>query len=102
MENRADGKNITWKWIQENQNIPYNEFSMFYSDLSVFITEQREGYFNIEKECQSIANSNNVLLDSFPNRFYNKFLKCKKIKFEYGFLSDSTSHVFKNRIENIN
>lgn len=101
MENRVDGKNVVWKWVQENQNIPFETFSNFYADLSIFITEQREGYFNIEKACQTIANSNNTLLDTFPNNVINKVLRCDKISFSYGFLSDSTNNVFKNKIENL-
>jgi len=101
MENRKDGDKLAWKWLQENQQIPYQEFTKFYEDLSVFITSQREGYFNIELICQDIANRNNTLLDTFPNNFYNKILKCKHIKFEYGFTSDSTETVFKNKKENI-
>ena len=101
MENRADGKKITWKWLQENQQIPYDEFTQFYADLSDFITGQREGYFSIEKECQTIANKNNTLLDTFPNNMYNKILKCDRIKFEYGFTSDSTDAVFSKGKENI-
>jgi hypothetical protein len=101
MENRADGEKVTWKWVQENQQIPYEEFTKFYADLSNFITSQREGYFNIEKECQLIANKNNTLLDTFPNNIYNKFLGCERIKFEYGFLSDSTVAVFKSKKENV-
>jgi len=100
MENRRDGEKVTWKWLQENQQIPYSEFTSFYSDLSDFITSQREGYFNIEKECQQISNSNNTLLDTFPNNLYNKFLKCKRIKFEYGFTSDHTDSVFISKKEN--
>ena len=95
MENRADGKNLTWKWLQENQQIPYEQFTIFYADLSDFITKQREGYFSIEKACQVIANQNNTLLDTFPNNIYNHFLKQERINFEYGFLSDSTENVFK-------
>jgi hypothetical protein len=101
MENRADGKNVTWKWVRENQQIPYEEFTKFYTDLSNFITSQREGYFNIEKECQVIANKNNTLLDTFPNNLYNKALKLEKINFQYGFLSDSTINVFKTGKENV-
>jgi hypothetical protein len=101
MENRADGQKITWKWIQENQQIPYEEFTKFYADLSNFITSQREGYFSIEKECQLISNKNNTLLDTFPNNLYNKMLGCEKIKFEYGFTSDSTQAVFTSKKENI-
>lgn len=25
MEGRHDGEQVTWKWLQENQNIPYSE-----------------------------------------------------------------------------
>lgn len=101
MENRRDGQNVTWKWLQENQNIPYSEFTAFYGDLSNFITKQREGYFDIEKACQTIANKNNTMLDTFPNNLYNRVLKLQRIKFEYGFLSDSTTNVFKSKSENL-
>lgn len=101
MENRKDGLTVTWKWLQENQQIPYNEFVKFYADLSDFITSQREGYFKIEKECQLIANMNNTLLDTFPNNLYNKILGCERINFEYGFTSDSTLTVFKTKKENL-
>jgi len=101
MENRSDGEKITWKWVQENQKIPYEEFTLFYADLSDFITTQREGYFKIEQVCQEIANKNNTLLDTFPNNIYNKILNCQKINFQYGFLSDSTVNVFKSGKENI-
>lgn len=95
MENRRDGQSVTWKWLQENQPIDYNTFSQFYADLSAFIADKREGYFNIEKECQALAAQNNMLLDTFPNNFYNKILNCERIQFEYGYLSDSTKQMFK-------
>lgn len=101
MENRKDGQNVTWKWLQENQQIPYSEFVSFYSDLSSFIESQREDYYKLEKDCQLISIQNNIMLDTFPNNIYNKLLKCDKINFEYGFLSDSTNQVFSNKIENL-
>jgi len=101
MENRKDGLNVTWKWLQENQQIPYDDFVKFYEDLSNFITKQREGYFNIEIQCQEIANQNNTMLDTFPNNIYNKVLNLNRINFEYGFTSDSTENVFKTKKENI-
>lgn len=101
MENRKDGQTLTWKWVQENQQIPFSEFTKFYADLSDFISTQREGYFKIETDCQLIANMNNTLLDTFPNNIYNKVIGCDKIKFEYGFLSDSTNQVFKSKKENV-
>jgi len=101
MENRKDGQNITWKWVHENQQIPYEQFTVFYADLSDFIASQREGYFNIEKTCQTIANQNNTLLDTFPNNVYNRMLKLQRINFEYGFLSDSTDNVFASKKENL-
>jgi len=100
MENRADGQSITWKWVHENQQIPYEEFTKFYADLSAFIEAQREGYFGIEKACQDIASKHNTLLDTFPNNIYNKMLNCERIKFEYGFTSDQTEEVFRSKKEN--
>lgn len=101
MEGRSDGEQVTWKWLQENQPVPYTEFTVFYKDLSDFITGQREGYFAIEKQCQVIARQNNTLLDTFPNNVYNRMLKIERIIFEYGFLSDSTNAVFASGIENV-
>ena len=101
MENRKDGQNVAWKWLTENQQIPYNEFTKFYSNLSDLVTKNREGYFNIEVECQKIANQNNTMLDTFPNNIYNKVLNLNRINFEYGFTSDQTEDVFKTKKENI-
>ena len=102
MENRKDGQNLTWKWLQENQQIPYDQFTQFYADLSDFVASQREGYFGIEKQCQIIANQNNTLLDTFPNNLYNKMLKIEKIKFEYGVLTDRTREAFRTKAEKLN
>jgi len=88
-----------WKWVQENQQIPYEQFTKFYEDLTIFVASQREAYFGIEKDCQLIANNNNTLLEVFPNNLYNKLLGCQKINFEYGFLSEKTTATFKTKIE---
>lgn len=102
MESRQDGLNTAWKWVQENQPIPYEEFSAFYLDLSTFVEKERKAYFEIEKQCQIIAQKNNNLLDTFPNNVYNKFfLNCERINFEYGFISDNTEEVFETKRENI-
>lgn len=102
MENRSDGENVTWKWLQENQHIPYEEYTKFYTDLTNFIHSQREGYYAIEKACQQIARQHNTLVDTFPNNIYNNwFLKQERIIFEYGMLSDSTLTVFETGVENI-
>jgi hypothetical protein len=101
MENRKDGANLTWKWLQENQQIPYGEFTKFYSDLSLFVATQREGYFEIEKQCQEISRANNAMLETFPNNLYNKILKIKRIDFKYGFLSEKTATTFKTGVEKV-
>jgi hypothetical protein len=97
MENRSDGKTLSWKWVQENQNIPYEEFTQFYTDLSQFIQTQREAYFQIERSCQIIAAQNNMLLDTFPHNVYNTVLNLPKIEFKYSLLSDSTKRIFKSQ-----
>lgn len=101
MTNRADGKNLAWKWLQENQNIDFNEYNKFYTDLSDYITEQREIYYKLETERQDIANSHNIMLDTFPNSFFNRGLQLKQIKYEYAFTSDSTANVFRTKRENL-
>lgn len=101
MENRKAGENVMWNWVKENQHIPYEEFSKFYSNLSDYITGQREGYFVIEKQCQHIARQHNTMIDTFPNNVYNRMLKLEEIEYEYGFLSDSTRNVFATQTENL-
>jgi len=101
MENRKDGQNVTWKWVQENTQIPYEQFTKFYADLSSFVEDQRKEYYALEKECQALAISHNMLIDTFPNNYYNRLLKIKPIEFTYGFLSDSTNKVFTTKNENL-
>lgn len=101
MENRKDGSAVTWKWVQENSPIPYEQFTKFYADLSDFIETQRDKYYNLETQCQDIATAHNMLIDTFPNNIYNKILGRKHIDFKYGFLSDSTRNVFNSRNENV-
>lgn len=101
MENRRDGENVTWKWLQENTQIPYEQFTTFYQDLSTFINSQRDNYYNLENQCQTIATNNNNMLQMFPNNMYNKLLDCPNIEYEFGFLSDSTNTVFSTKLENI-
>lgn len=92
---------MTWKWLQENSPIPYNEFTKFYSDMSDFIETQRQGYYDLETQCQDIATAHNMLIDTFPNNIYNKVLCRKHIDFKYGFLSDSTRNIFSSGNENV-
>lgn len=101
MENRKGGDQLLMQWLTENQQIPYEEMTKFYTDLSNFIREQREGYFMLEKQCQVIAKVNNTMLDTFPNNIYNRVLKLEHIEFEYGFLSDKTNKTFETGIENL-
>jgi hypothetical protein len=101
MNNVADGQNLSWKWVSRYPDIDYNQFSAFYADLSSYIEKEREGYFSIEKVCQTISQQNNTMLDTFPNNIYNRYLKLDRIKFQYGFLSDSTNHVFARGVENL-
>jgi hypothetical protein len=85
MENRKDGPNTAWKLVVENQNIPFNEFSSFYKDLSLFIESQRQSYLNLEKERQKLVFDNNIMLEIFPNNIYKFFTKAKPIVYTYEF-----------------
>lgn len=101
LEARKDGSQVAWKWVQENTQIPYSEFTKFYSDLSNYIESKREGYYALEKKCMSIVTSHNMMIDTFPNNLWNKIVGRKHLEFNYGFTSDSTQKVFSTRKENI-
>lgn len=101
MEGRHDGAQVTWKWLQENQNIPYSEFTKFYSDLSEFVNGQREEYYKLEEACMETVRQQNSMLDSFPNVMYNKVLSIQKLQYDPGFTSTHTEHVFKTNKEDI-
>ena len=99
MQGRSDGQNVSWKIVHENQNIPYNEFTAFYADLSNFVTSQREEYYKLETQAMSIVQKQNSMLDSFPNNIYNRVLDIKKLKYNPGFTSYKTETVFKDKSE---
>jgi hypothetical protein len=101
MSARKDGANLSWKWVQESTQIPFNEFTEFYKDLSAFIEKKRDGYFDLEKQCQVLAYTYNAYLKRFPNNVYNVFLGKDEIEYHYGFISDSTKNVFLTKIENL-
>lgn len=96
MSNRRDGQALAWKWVHENQNIPFEEFTSFYRELSAFVTEQYSGVFELEREKQLIVNKHNELISLYPNNFYNRFfLHIPPMVYKYGFVSDATRSLFK-------
>lgn len=101
MDGRHDGDKLAWKWVQENQPVPYSEFTKFYSDLSAFIESQRAGYLELEKQSQEVSRANNTMLDTFPNNVYNKVLRIKHIEYQPGFSSTKTKQVFNTKIEDL-
>ncbi len=94
MSNRKDGEALVWKWVQENQQIPYEEFTLFYKDLSNFVESQYGGVFEIEKQKQLLANQHNKMITTYPNNIYNSFLKIPPLKYNYGYISESTRKLF--------
>jgi len=74
MSARKDGNNIAWKWVQENQNIPFEEFTIFYKQLSSFISQKFNENLAIERQKQAIIQKHNLLISTFPNNMYNKWL----------------------------
>lgn len=101
MDNKKDGQALTWKWISEQKVIPFEEFSSFWKDLSSFIETQREAYYALEVQCNQLANSYNISLQTFPNNVYNIFLRHPHAVYTYGFTSDKTEQVFKTGKENL-
>jgi hypothetical protein len=101
MDGRHDGEKLTWKWLQENQPVPYEEFTSFYSDLSQFVETQRAGYLALEIKSQNIAKANNILLQTVPNNLYNKILNRSQIDYKPGFTSTKTRKIFSTRLEEL-
>lgn len=95
MSNRKDGEHVSWKWVQENQQIPYEEFTIFYKELSQFISERYQDNMRIEREKQNIVNQQNLLLSLFPNNVVNHFLNIPNLQYKAGYISDITKSKFK-------
>ena len=95
MSARKDGMNLAWKWNQENQQIPYEEFTSFYKDLSNFTSLRFNENNNIEREKQSIVRNHNIVITTFPGNIYNHFLKIQPLKYKAGFIDSETSKLFK-------
>ena len=98
---RKDGDKLVWKWLQENQPIPYSEFTKFYAGLIEFIQSQRQGLLDLEIRSQQIALQNNTLLDTFPHNLYNKVLNRPHIEYKPSFTSTRTQQVFSSGIEDL-
>lgn len=94
MSARTDGQNLSWKWVHENQNIPYEEFTSFYKDLSSFTAERYAKNSAIETNKQTIAKNHNALLNTFPGVIYNYFLEIKPLEYKEGFISTYSKEVF--------
>jgi hypothetical protein len=99
-DGRKDGASVAWKWVHENQQVPYDQFLSFYKDLSNYAEQKRDGYYALEVNRQQIAAAHNMLIDTFPNNYYNKVLNRPHIDYKYGMLSDSTVKVFATGKEN--
>lgn len=94
MEGRSDGKQVAWKWLQENQPIDYNVFSKFYADLSSFTQARYTQNAEIEKSKQQIAKNHNLLIKTFPGIWYNYIFKFQQLEYKEGFISQDTKSLF--------
>lgn len=84
MSARQDGENVSWKWLQENQQIDMETFSKFYANLSTFVEERYQDNMKIERQKQETVRQQNLYLDSFPNNIYNKALNKEKLIYKKG------------------
>lgn len=96
MSARKDGNNLAWKWNQENQQIPFEEFTVFYKELSSFISERYNNNALIEQQKQQIVQQHNLMISTFPNNLYNKYLGVNPLVYKFGYLSEETKNKFKN------
>ena len=94
MSNRKDGQNLAWKWVKENQQIDYKEFTKFYTDLSNFTSERYKENNSLERRKQQIVKEQNVLISTFPGVIYNYFLKFDPLEYKAGFITQETKTLF--------
>lgn len=94
MNGRSDGNNVAWKWVRENQNIPYEEFTNFYKDLSTFVATRFSENNKIEKEKQQVVKNHNQMITCWPGVFYNSWLKRDELIYREGFISKDTKILF--------
>jgi hypothetical protein len=99
LDGRKDGDKVTWKWLQENQPIPYSEYTKFYSDLSYFIESKRYDIMMLENESQDIAEEYNRTINQFPNSFYANILGLENIDYKASISSSKTKEVFRTGVE---
>lgn len=97
MSNRKDGDKLAWKWITENQPIPYEQFTIFYKDLSDFVSTQYMDIYNIETRKQGIVKQHNLMLRQWPNNLFNRYMSIKEMSYRAGYVTDSTKKVFNLR-----
>lgn len=94
MSARKDGEHVAWKWAQENTHIPYEEFTVFYKNLTSFTVERYQKQINFETQKLNIVSEQNRLITTFPNNIYNKWLNIAKLEYKFGYVSDTTSKLF--------
>jgi len=97
MSNRKDGEQLAWKWVHENQNIPFAEFTAFYHILVGSINQRYEENRKIEREKQRIVKEQNQLISVYPNNIYNRLLGIKPLKYQFGYISTKTLTKFNIR-----
>jgi hypothetical protein len=96
MSNRKDGENLSWKWVSENQQIPYSEFTVFYKELSAFISERYQDNMVIEEQKQELVKKHNLLISIYPNNLLNEYLLgIDKLVYKEGYVSGFTKSRFK-------
>lgn len=96
MSNRKDGENLSWKWVSENQQIPYSEFTVFYKELSNFISERYQDNMAIEVQKQEIVRKHNLIISVYPNNLLNNyFLGIDKLVYKEGYVTEFTKNRFK-------
>ena len=95
MNNRRDGQNVAWKWVSENQQIPYEEFTIFYKNLTDFVEERHKDNMLFEAKKQELVKQHNTILVLFPNNLINKVLRISPLVYKSGNITNTTKNKFK-------
>lgn len=97
MQNKKDGEQLAWKWVRETYNIPFEEFTIFYKNLSNFIAERYASMRDFEAKKQAVVKDHNYMINSFPNNVMNYFVGRDELEYSPGFVTDTTKNLFKSQ-----
>ena len=97
---QKNGDKVMWAWVQQsNPTATYEQVASMYRELGLLIDGEREGFFEQERQLQSVKNQHDNLVDIFPGSMIMSILGRDKILY-HPITSDVTEEVIKTGKDN--